>query len=75
MQQGDKGYPAKNELGAYMVPHFVEFEDIVEAPLVVDDRLRTLSQCGRFEVVEQRDGNQTILRDATGVEVEVDKRD
>ena len=75
MQQRDKGDLATDEFGAYMVPAYLEFEDLIKPSSVVDGRLLTLSRCGRFEVVEQRDGNQTILRDATGVEVEVDKRD
>ena len=58
-----------------MVPSYLEFDDLVKTGTVLEGRLRTLSKCGGFEVVDQLPPSKVTLRDATGINLVLDRRD
>lgn len=62
--------------GAYMVADYLEFEDLLDAGSGADNAgIRTLSECGRFLVERQMDENKVALRDPSGQELVLDRRD
>lgn len=59
-----------------MVPVYLDFEDLVKIEQSQsENRLSTLSDCGGLQVDSQLDPNKLVLKDATGEDLLIDRRD
>ena len=73
-QQGNENWRT-DSWGAYMVPGYQDFGELVKIASLVEGHLDTMSTCGWFEVTGQLDDKTMLLRDPLGEDVVLDRRD